>query len=145
MPLPTSCTLREVSGLFPARWSRSPEGTDTGRSRVAMVTALLVFEPPQWKLGMSIGRNDACCILIRMSFQTGMGTLAGGPAASVREVLLEHSRAHLFKCCLCSLAPPQSRSQGRDPLPACRARNRSCLTLQSRLGHPDLRHGHCSC
>lgn len=63
-----------------------------------MVTALLVFEPLQWKLGMSIPQNDACRILIRMSFQTGMGTLAGGPAAFVREVLLEHSRAHLFKC-----------------------------------------------
>ena len=49
----------EVSGLFPARWSLSPMGTDTGRSRVAMVTTLLVFEPLEWKLGMSIPQNDA--------------------------------------------------------------------------------------
>ena len=60
-----------------------------------------------------------CRILIRMSFQTGIGTLARGPPAFIREGLLEHSSVHSVKCCLCySLAPPQSRSQGRDPLPA---------------------------
>ena len=61
----------EVSGLFPARGSGSPEGTDTGRSRVAMVTALLVFEPLEWKLGISIPHNDALSYSHKNVFSNG--------------------------------------------------------------------------
>lgn len=144
MQLPTSCAFMEVSGLFPARWSLSPMGTDTGRSRVAMVTTLLVFEPLEWKLGMSIPQNDALSYSHKNVF-SNWDWHPGPRATCFRKGSFTGTQpCPLVQVLSVLLSRPTAVTQPRQRPPACRAKNRSCLALQSKLGHPDLRHGHSS-
>lgn len=63
--------------------------------------------------------------------------MAPGPPVFVQEVLLEHSYAHWFRCCLCCFLVT-----GRDPLPATpKVGPISPLTEPADLSHGSLQVG----